>query len=720
MNPKALERILSFHDFKPGTPRRSELIAEANMCRGEFRKRFWVVFNSQLKVLCKTLAISIIAIAVLMFIGWKAGVYFWNELHSADYLFITRAYYAILLLGFLLAFLLLVPFAFAFYASYSAIRYFPLFYPSWYKDGRKESVRLPKEKNRELYSVVNKVCKKIGVRRPRRICLHRYNMAFGRSFLNIMLNGRFDLYLYPDSLELLNCSEFEALVACIMADTSRGPIRVFRQAVMYRALFRKINCSYSDDSYTSEEEELKKSESFLDDLTVKLNNSLKNRYVNSRYEEIFEVMSCISARVTDCAKLLKVMVLPGYAGTDAYKSYYLKTDWLDDCQNKFYWNSEFSNYYGLRDFWKAYLEKRSEIDNISLDPSEPLLLPYIDIDRDVRSICRLRQVSTNYDWRWPEYISADKICDILIDIPYVKTDWDSTPTISMVDRVSWDKGQKIEAQKDSSESLAEFKESLANMRPSFFKYFLSDGAFTDAITDFRKSIPISPVLPFKELFTWENAFQFAAYREQAKTLECFENDYFHPVPQKDIEFAYLFDGKPMEPSRENLEILESYIAEQRDRLAPLVASFYRSLTAFTREDSIKRVIWAGHMFILYRKNEIDHYFSSRGYPVQEFLEFSREVLCSFLLDSEPWYSRLLISVLKEKPMYFAALKKLVRDAYECKFDISFFWVSRRHLDKVIRYLRDAIYSAADSTRQLLLEDVVYPVLAEADCEDTIR
>lgn len=567
-----------------------------------------------------------------------------------------------------------------------------------YKNWRRKLIHYSptRKANPELYAIVDELSVKIGVRRPRVITLN------------------------PILIPFLNISELKAAIASDLLETSDicdGVLRMKNQAVKVIDTVDGILAKVSEDGDR-------------------------------------DVLQYISAHISYCANLLKDMMVPEIVGTDAYKSYICKTNWMYQCWNDFdryvYDNNRLCrNLYA----WQAYLRRRSEIDGVSLDSSSAMLTPYMQVYQVVEKTMEFRTITTQYGWHWPSPPTADEICNIFTDKTYIETIWDRKPAMSLVDSAEYDSVIKKEEDADlkrfiykkrhqyfpeSQEpvyvSIEDFKDSLRKLYPSYLDYYFRDGLWADSIKEIKSLSKNAPAQPLPELFNPANACIFASYRRQTSAFKEFgkvyDNDARTSKDADGLDSFEIFKGSSVSPSLSSWNTIRHHLRKLHRELVALAASVFKSLEVYTTNDNHKKEIWNSYLFNLSMKNCNEAAFHNASndadVEIQSFLDFCKKSHGLFLLGNEPDYSGMFIHILKEQPVNFASLKKLVEYAHSCNYNQKDFlrcisetkietsgpvFVSRFH--SILLYLNEAISVALNRSETLLKEEVVGPAICKS-------
>lgn len=570
-----------------------------------------------------------------------------------------------------------------------------------YKSWRRNLIHFcpTRRANPELYDVVDDLCGRIGVKRP---CV---------------------INLDPTILPLLNVSELKAAIASYLLDYSDGcdgALRMKNQAVRVVDTVEGI---------------LSKSE-------------------GKSHKEDRDVLYYISAHISYCANLLKDMTAPEIVGTDAYKSYICKKSWIYQCRDDFeryVSNDENRICRDVSNAWQAYLNKRSEIDSVSLDPSSVMQTPFMKVFQIVEKTRDLRSIATQYGWHWPTPLAAAEICSILQEIPYVVSKWEKQPALSIIDSTEYESVVKDDEsamlksfiyskrhnilfpnRKLLYITIEEFKESLRKIYPSYLDYYFRDELFEKSLNEIEEVAEKTPALPLSEVFNLANACAFESYIRQYDTFKSFGKvwDVNNGYPQDNdgLDSFDIFKGVPIKPSLSNWNTIRHHVRRLRRELFPLAASIYKSMEAYTASDNYKKSIWEGHLFnmslIGYKCDNVRYLPEDDEIEVQGFLDFSKNFLNPMLQGKEPDYSRLFIHILKKQPVNFKSLKMLVKYAASCNYDQKEFesfinetrielsdpiFVSRFH--SIVYYLHTSVFEAIKYSKQLLMEDVIGPAIA---------
>lgn len=582
--------------------------------------------------------------------------------------------------------------------------------------------RPTRKSNPELYAIVDELCCMIGVKCPR----------------NIKIN--------PFHLMILNISEAKAMIASHLLDSSNWFSGVFR-------IKEKVS-------------------KFADTVSSIL---LKTDEKSCR--EDGTVIEYIYSHIEYCSSLLKDYLIPEIVGTDAYKSYICKTKWINRCCSDFNdffekdGNKICSDIYGA---WQAYLNKREEIDDVSLDPSSPMLTPYLEVPSLANTMGQLKYVGTQYGWHWAYPLSAVEICNNLSEIPFFETKWDNRPVSSQTDpeeyyaimtkiTSEWQKQfisykRKVCHLRTSDLiSVDDFKASMSKVFPSFLEYFLRDGLFEEEFESIYIDSKNAPIRPLSDLFNLTNACAFESYSRQNRYMNGFieiseesDNSY---LDEDGIDFFYTYNGTPLESNFANKDNTRINVNRLLDNLLPLAASIFRSLNDYTSGDTYKKLLWRSHLFNMSMKvfiRSMPLFFHDTSKAAKEFLNISKNYLSRIIQDKSPLFSRLFIHVLKESPNYYKSIKTLVEYAELCDYDQDAFlsYISDKSiygttlevLDylgpgdspvhytvpknwdlnyvfpgtpfvSIVEYVRNAINESVRSTHKLLIEDVIGPAIA---------
>lgn len=607
MNKQELDRILSSHEFKTEGFRKEDLISEAQNTRKALINAITPLFHRQLKILivCLLIGVGITVISLFCIVL------------SVRVLLLSGSAIKIVLYSLIIALCLLILFWGVLFFYYST-RYFPLFHSfSIEKKYRINNHKyLCKFSNKEIYSIVKDLSHKLGIHNPHKVgFLINYKYSYN-SWINVLLNRRKILYL-PMSLELLNISELKAAIVERLLFFSKECDGIFRTVALYDRFWRflrhyeyKISGIYENDDEDDFEDE--NCFNIPNKLFLQLlKNPFKgfsnlSKYVYATWcpsnklpfgSDTKYVLEYIAANLESCAKHLAPFFIPKYVGTDAYKSYICKDEWMlakisDYLYRGFIWiNGEQEGYNNIKSVCndvegalKLFIKRASELDGISLDPSIPLLTQFVSNRNYAIHFCKFRWISTNHGWMWPTHLVPARIIDILKNNPTYTTNWDNRPSVSLC-TLAFKEYKRTIAESHKPLPNGPFSNKTKIITLNEYKAFLYSKKpqksipITQLMYNIQKSFYDYYLEDYKELETCYLR-NHRDYATKAAAMNAFLNRYNN----EHLEYLYIFNNEVLEVSEGGLKILKKYFSllKKEISLNPSIEAFEKVYDNYLR------------------------------------------------------------------------------------------------------------------------------------------